>query len=557
MPASVMGTRALLVFASWCAAIAVSEQPVPCRGRVESAHVASGPRQQAFAPSRAVRRAHPALSPLSKSTCRIIHAPSRPSPLLATKQGDQRELWELRFGELMDYRREHGDCNVPQSRGSLGVWVSGRRADFKRGKLSDERVARLEGIGFVWDPQEQEWLVRFDELTKYGAKNGHCNVPLSQGRLGKWVVRQRENRRSGMLSTERLDLLASIGFSWEPVDAAWMARYDELTAYKDGNGDCNVPCNQGQLGRWVGQQRVHYKKGTLRRERIELLESIGFEWVLMERSRPTSSKFDELWKTKYTELVHYRIEHGTCNVPRKYGPLGRWVLMQRESYKDGSMSQFRRNYLDSIGFVWTTKRIGNEWHPDQYSKPDPEAIARIIEDERPRQDDLPSEALKTRVDVGRRLAEALEEYLDSDLVRLQPYDEQKELGVRWKTRYTELVRHCTEHGYCKMPRKYGPLFSWVHEQRKGSREGRLSQLRKEYLESIGFVWTTKRVGKEWYPDQFSTPDLKAIAQIIDDEKPEREDLPSGAPESLKMRVKVDRDLVKALKEYLAKLESDQ
>ncbi|EJK68164.1 hypothetical protein THAOC_10681, partial [Thalassiosira oceanica] len=209
-------------------------------------------------------------------------------------------------------------------------------------------------------------------------------------------------------------LLESIGFSWEPIDENWFHRLDELAAYKDEHGDCNVPQRQGSLGTWVSNQRLYHKKGKLSCERIELLEKIGFEWILVEKSRPKSSKYDEQWKTVYTELVHYRIEHGSFNVPQKYGPLGRWVGRQRESYKDRSMTQIRMDYLDSIGFVWTTKRVGNEWLPDQYSEPDPEAIARIVEDEKPRHEDLPpsaKEAMKTRVDVGRRLAEALEEYL--------------------------------------------------------------------------------------------------------------------------------------------------
>jgi hypothetical protein len=39
--------------------------------------------------------------------------------------------------------------DVPQ-RTVLGTWVSNRRMDFKRGKLTPEQVARLDAIGFVW-----------------------------------------------------------------------------------------------------------------------------------------------------------------------------------------------------------------------------------------------------------------------------------------------------------------------------------------------------------------------------------------------------------------------
>ena len=325
------------------------------------------------------------------------------------------ELWDWRYRELKQYRDKHGDCNVPQSQGSLRIWVNNQRQFYKEGKLSQERTARLESIGFVWDPLEQEWLGRFDELTNYKAENGDCNVPYSQGSLSVWVKRQRQSYKRGMLSQERIDLLESVGFSWEHFDEAWVARFNELFDYKNENGDCNVPCSQGPLGMWVGNQRQSYKKGKMSQDRIELLNSIGFGWVLRERTRTQSWKLDEQWKTRYTELVQYLIEHGNCNVPNRYGPLRRWVGTQRDSYKDGSMPQFRTEYLDSIGFAWKLKRVGREWHPDQYSEPDTKAIARIIEEENPRHNDLPAsatEGLKTRVIVGRCLAEALQEYLD-------------------------------------------------------------------------------------------------------------------------------------------------
>ena len=89
---------------------------------------------------------------------------------------------------------------------------------------------------------------------------------------------------------------------------------------------------------------------------------------------------------------------------------------QRASFKDGSLLQLRRDFLISIGFVCTTKRVGNEWHPDQYSEPDTKAIARIIENKRPRHEDLSpgaTDGLKTRMNVGRCLAEALQEYLEN------------------------------------------------------------------------------------------------------------------------------------------------
>ena len=72
--------------------------------------------------------------------------------------------------------------------------------------------------------------------------------------------------------------------------AKWDTKFNELVAYKDAHGgSCNVP-TQGyaenpQLGTWANTQRTQYKKfqqdpstSSMTQERIERLESIGFEW---------------------------------------------------------------------------------------------------------------------------------------------------------------------------------------------------------------------------------------------------------------------------------------
>ena len=77
--------------------------------------------------------------------------------------------------------------------------------------------------------------------------------------------------------------------SLNSIGAKWDMKFNELVAYKDAHGgSCNVPfqyAENPQLGRWVSNQRAHYKKfqqdpstSQMTQERIERLESIGFEW---------------------------------------------------------------------------------------------------------------------------------------------------------------------------------------------------------------------------------------------------------------------------------------
>merc|ERR1711862_161925 len=60
--------------------------------------------------------------------------------------------WEERFKELVAHKQKNNDCtNVSSARDyKLGNWVARQRQCYKKGKLSKERIARLEGIGFSW-----------------------------------------------------------------------------------------------------------------------------------------------------------------------------------------------------------------------------------------------------------------------------------------------------------------------------------------------------------------------------------------------------------------------
>jgi hypothetical protein len=42
-----------------------------------------------------------------------------------------------------------------------------------QGKLSGERVACLEAVGFVWDPLEAAWANGFEYLEQFVSREGH------------------------------------------------------------------------------------------------------------------------------------------------------------------------------------------------------------------------------------------------------------------------------------------------------------------------------------------------------------------------------------------------
>ena len=61
--------------------------------------------------------------------------------------------WDVRYGELMQFKSEHGNTAVPRSYAlnqALAIWVKTQRKMYSKGELSAERIAKLEAIGFAW-----------------------------------------------------------------------------------------------------------------------------------------------------------------------------------------------------------------------------------------------------------------------------------------------------------------------------------------------------------------------------------------------------------------------
>ena len=127
--------------------------------------------------------------------------------------------WEYRFAELKEYNKIHGTCNIPNNltERKLLSWVNTQRTNYKIGKLRDDRIKRLEKLGFIWKPtysKQDEW---FDALKDYKNKHGNCNVPHAleeYKQLYQWVMAQRNKYKKGKLSNTYIKLLEDIGFDW-------------------------------------------------------------------------------------------------------------------------------------------------------------------------------------------------------------------------------------------------------------------------------------------------------------------------------------------------------
>ena len=265
--------------------------------------------------------------------------------------------WELNFSNLQSFKAINGHCRVPRNYKDipqLALWVNRQRHGYSQGKISTDRIARLEALGFEWDPKAADWDLNFSNLQSFKANNGHCRVPQAfegDPSLGKWVPRQRQLFIKGRLAADRIARLEALGFEWNVLASDWELYFSKLQSFKSQNGHCRVPSGRKddiKFETWIGRQRRFYLTGRLPPDRIARLEAIGFEW------RPHVCD----WERSFSKLQSFKSQNGHCRVPIPYESdikFGSWVTVQRYTYRTGKLSPDRIARLEAIGFEWTLR----------------------------------------------------------------------------------------------------------------------------------------------------------------------------------------------------------
>ena len=127
--------------------------------------------------------------------------------------------WSEKYKQLKDFQDRFGHCDVPFSypeNPSLGRWVRKQRV-FKE-QLPEQRIQRLNEIGFQWRLFELSWEKQYTALVAYKEKFGHCNVSKKQAQkeyrqLARWLNQQRKyiQEQNHRMSQYKLDKLNALG----------------------------------------------------------------------------------------------------------------------------------------------------------------------------------------------------------------------------------------------------------------------------------------------------------------------------------------------------------
>ena len=188
---------------------------------------------------------------------------------------------------------------------------------------------------------------------------GHSNVPrecTDNKTLATWVRSQRYIFKKSRMTAERIQLLESIGFQFDTPRK--LPYWNER--YKE------LIEHKKRSGTLNIKTNDLYKKqlrgwvqNQISSARRGVLEQNKVELLLSIGMDFSLKSKPMLWETRYSELQKFHDTNGHCDVPQLYKEvvgLGKWVNRQRQAFASGKLSDERVNLLNNIQFIWKKKR---------------------------------------------------------------------------------------------------------------------------------------------------------------------------------------------------------
>ncbi len=208
--------------------------------------------------------------------------------------------WEKAFAALETFQKQNGHLDVPANEKTpdgihLKAWMMTQRNKFQAGKLDAEKVDRLNGLGFVWQLQKDQWETMLAAAEAYFGRYGNLSVPagyLAENgvNLHAWIATQRKRIKAGKMEEEKLQRLLAVGFVPDPYEEAWERGYDHAKAYYALYGHLQMPdsyCTEDgyPLGDWLRAQRRAEQAGKLKEDRRSRLNALRFRWDLPQKRK--------------------------------------------------------------------------------------------------------------------------------------------------------------------------------------------------------------------------------------------------------------------------------
>jgi superfamily II DNA or RNA helicase len=275
------------------------------------------------------------------------------------------ELFEQRIQELKVFYAEHG---IPKHKGKRGNeailwnWIQARRCEKKKGVLTPEKIQRIETVFNDWWSWERfSFENKVEEVNAFYKKYGEPKRNGIRGKeasLAKWIARQRENQKKGVLTPEKIQLIETIfkdWWSWEPFEDTFKTTIQEVDAFYQKYGEPpkykkKREKNEAFLCTWIRKRRCEKKKGVLTPEKIQLIETIFKDWWSWE-------PIEDAFETTIQEMDAFYQKYG--EPPKSKGKreknegfLYSWIRTRVKYKKNGVLTFEKIKRIETVFKEW-------------------------------------------------------------------------------------------------------------------------------------------------------------------------------------------------------------
>ena len=241
--------------------------------------------------------------------------------------------WDAYYNELLFYYKSNLHCNVEYFVGRYRIidneirdWLLEQRRLYRRNKLTQDKVQKLEKIGIIWDFKEHqwdenwyEWDEMFQQLVRHKKRCGDLTPAYRP--LRAWLRNMTLAMIRGTLEPHKERLLKCIGVEKE--------LYNKLK--KEEN---DPPQN--------------YKRGATnkRSDNNKLLPLSKKEYKVDETVQPNS------WEVNYERLKNWWENHQNYFFSHMEQDVKRWAKDQCCKKRNGTLTEEQINLLNQINFPW-------------------------------------------------------------------------------------------------------------------------------------------------------------------------------------------------------------
>ncbi len=274
-------------------------------------------------------------------------------------ENHQEMSWNKSYELVKEYYQTHGAVRIPKDYSQQGIhlseWIAGQRLHYKCGELANWKIEKLNEIGFVWEPLEESWSNRYEELCSFVREQGHLPNSVEDASLFAWVRAQKKLNKSGKLLAERMELLESLGvdFHTSYSDVQWEMQAAILEKYIDEHK--KLPPKSEKVGTWLCREMKKEREGNLSQHRKKRLEEIG----VVFGSRKDRAMIENIKLLK--EFIQENNRYPSTYDKHKDFNIGVWCTRIRKEYEKGKLEESHIKMLKEAGFDFrSSKEIRDE-----------------------------------------------------------------------------------------------------------------------------------------------------------------------------------------------------